>query len=124
MLKFNFTQSISLLLALLLFAAPFEALFASSHVGHGAEPVEMGVQMSDMSAHDYHLANADVSNDHAGNTSDDCEKQCVHCVFCSAVIFSAERANNQLLSVYRSYINKHAPRVLADLHIQPPISIS
>ncbi len=121
MLKTKATQTIHLILVLLLLVAPFEVLFASStHAGAHDEVVEMAGSMANSHIHQHDVDNAD---DHATSLSNDCEKKCAHCVFCSAAVVSPHYVNTHNLSVFNPHISQYLFGVVSDLTIQPPISI-
>jgi len=119
MVKSKSRQFINLILVLILFSAPIEVLFAGAHVTPDAEIIQTIDRSTDM--HSVHVESMEGLDHHQSNSLDqDCEKQCVNCVFCSAAMLSYYSSNEKLHAVNIPRYNNSLVDMVTDVDIRPP----
>jgi len=119
MIKSKCRQLVNLILVLILISAPFEVLFANSHMAHDAEMTQ-SIDDSSSAPHEHTAAINGMADHDTSKTDQNCEKQCVNCVFCSAVMLSSSLSNERLNFIYTTLQIQNLVDNIPGVDIRPP----
>ena len=112
-------QFLNLLLVLILFLAPFEVLFASSHTMHDTDLSEAVEQAMEVHT-DHFVSMPNMVDNNTYSFDQNCEKQCANCVFCTAVMFSEVNSHEDLITTFASSYHYAHINNITDVDIRPP----
>jgi len=119
MIKSKCRQLVNLIMVLILISAPFEVLFANSHMAHDSEMTQ-SIDDSSSALHEHAVSMNGMADQDTSKTDQNCEKQCANCVFCSAVMLSSNLSNERLNFIYTTLQIQNLVDNIPGVDIRPP----